>query len=1023
MREHGWRQGWRRSVGGLGAWAGATVLLVAVSVLPAPAAAQCVSPAPTTTLNDVAGYIWDIWGNGQIGNGTGDSYDQGMALRVDGSYFPGTSHSTELGGRQVVVAPATLSGLTVTRKIYVPTTERWARFLEIFANPGGAAVAATVRIETNCGSDGSTVVTGSSSGDTVYTTADRWVTTDDIDSGGDPSLNHNFWGPGAGVMPSLVGNSVFDCAATNGVFAEFNITVPAGGTVILMHFGGQNTNQADSRTNAAAIDLLPAAALAGLSGELAYIVNWGSRRTCDELHAAAPGLASGAYLLDPDGLGGSAPVSVYCDMTTDDGGWTLVASTLGTTLDDEASAYYADLATLSPVAGHAGIWTGLRPVLGPTGDVRFSCRNGSASGPFAVDLVFYNVGWYQELTAGANAATCFEEGDGAGATTPAPPRRDLVAATTRSLGNPWDCAGYLEGEDACGDADDFTVDFDDGGMNCNETDGTDWGEDDATAKCGSSLAAPGSTWFVWVRAPAAPRCGDGLLDFTEACDDGNTVACDGCRADCSDVESGCGDGYLCGAEVCDDGNGIDCDGCRADCSARETGCGDRFVCGAEVCDDGNNLPCDGCRNNCTVIETGCGDGYRCGAEACDDGNADDCDGCRADCSAAETGCGDGFLCGAEVCDDGNAEDCDGCRADCSASETGCGDGFLCGLEACDDGNAEDGDGCRADCSALETGCGDGVSCGAEACDDGNAEDCDGCRADCSAAETGCGDGFLCGAEVCDDGNADDCDGCPSDCSVVETGCGDGVVCGAEACDDGNADDCDGCRADCSAAETGCGDGFLCGAEACDDGNAAAGDGCGAACAVEHGFTCAGEPSVCAGTCGDGLVAADEACDDGNRTPGDGCGAACDGEPGWSCSGEPSVCGPGCGDGAVAAGEDCDDGNTTAGDGCGVSCDVEHGFVCSGAPSACAPVCGDGLVAADEACDDGNAAAGDGCSEVCVVETGYACTGEPSECTRGAGSGGCGCRASGGGPLGGAAALLGLLALLGLAVGRRSGRRG
>ena len=30
-----------------------------------------------------------------------------------------------------------------------------------------------------------------------------------------------------------------------------------------------------------------------------------------------------------------------------------------------------------------------------------------------------------------------------------------------------------------------------------------------------------------------PRCGDGILDAGEACDDGNTAGGDGCAADCS----------------------------------------------------------------------------------------------------------------------------------------------------------------------------------------------------------------------------------------------------------------------------------------------------------------------------------------------------------------------------------------------------------------------------------------------------------------------------------------------------------
>ncbi|RYZ02140.1 MAG: hypothetical protein EOO73_32995 [Myxococcales bacterium] len=47
-----------------------------------------------------------------------------------------------------------------------------------------------------------------------------------------------------------------------------------------------------------------------------------------------------------------------------------------------------------------------------------------------------------------------------------------------------------------------------------------------------------------------------------------------------------------------------------------------------------------------------------------------------------------------------------------------------------------------------------------------------------------------------------------------------------------------------------------------------------------------------GGCGDGTLAAGaepEACDDGNTEEGDGCDAACAVETGWSCDGEPSVC--------------------------------------------------------------------------------------------------------------------------------------
>ncbi len=65
-------------------------------------------------------------------------------------------------------------------------------------------------------------------------------------------------------------------------------------------------------------------------------------------------------------------------------------------------------------------------------------------------------------------------------------------------------------------------------------------------------------------------CGDGAVDTGEACDDGNEVSGDGCRADCQKTEA-CGDGVVDTGEGCDDGpTGLanPADGCDA-CTATE----------------------------------------------------------------------------------------------------------------------------------------------------------------------------------------------------------------------------------------------------------------------------------------------------------------------------------------------------------------------------------------------------------------------------------------------------------------------
>jgi cysteine-rich repeat protein len=78
------------------------------------------------------------------------------------------------------------------------------------------------------------------------------------------------------------------------------------------------------------------------------------------------------------------------------------------------------------------------------------------------------------------------------------------------------------------------------------------------------------SWALRLLVPA--RCGNGIVDPGEQCDDGNGGSGDGCDADCQ--PSACGNGLVGIDEECDDGNSDDDDECTNACRRPEAICDD-----------------------------------------------------------------------------------------------------------------------------------------------------------------------------------------------------------------------------------------------------------------------------------------------------------------------------------------------------------------------------------------------------------------------------------------------------------------
>jgi cysteine-rich repeat protein len=448
---------------------------------------------------------------------------------------------------------------------------------------------------------------------------------------------------------------------------------------------------------------------------------------------------------------------------------------------------------------------------------------------------------------------------------------------------------------------------------------------------------------------APVTCGNGALDSGEECDDGNTVNDDVCsnacvQARCTDgvrnqgetaTDCGgpcsacvvCGDGVVEGTEQCDDGNAVNNDTCSNACVTAT--CSDGVRNQGEMGTDCGG-PCSAC--------VACGDGVVTGTEQCDDGNAVNNDTCSNACVTAT--CSDGLQNQGETGTDCGGP-CVACATVCTVNRLTTTGATASSIEAATTPAAAAIDGSMVtrwssefsdpqwlyvdlgtqrrikrvllrwenaasssyDVQVADSASGPWSTIATDEAANGGTDDITNLNANgryvrmysrsrttqwgnsiwefevygdlsptCGAPVT-CGNGTLDSGEECDDGNTVNDDVCSNAC--VQARCTDGVRNQGETGTD--------CGGPCSACVV-CGDGVVEGTEQCDDGNAVNNDTCSNACVTatcsdgarnqgEAGIDCGGPCSACV-VCGDGVVTGTEQCDDGNAVNNDTCSNAC-----------------------------------------------------------------------------------------------------------------------------------------------------
>ena len=188
-------------------------------------------------------------GMGQLVQGSSNAFDGLNRLMVNGAIFGTATSPTMADGDRTIVTPSTsVAGLSVSRKVTVPTlgVQDFARTVDVFTNPSSSAISVSVQLLGNLGSDATTTVFATSDGDLIVEPTDLWFATDDaIATGGTPAIVHLLHGP-FGLQPNSA--SVID----DNVRWTYKLTVAPGETKRLASFTilGTTRQQAVDSVNA-----------------------------------------------------------------------------------------------------------------------------------------------------------------------------------------------------------------------------------------------------------------------------------------------------------------------------------------------------------------------------------------------------------------------------------------------------------------------------------------------------------------------------------------------------------------------------------------------------------------------------------------------------------------------------------------------------------------------------------------------------------------------------------------------------
>jgi Ca2+-binding RTX toxin-like protein len=229
------------------------------------------------TYTDASGNTWAVDSLGNVNQAkTSASYSNtldssSLNLYINGStsaaYLTWTSASAT-ANTQTVTATNSASGITLTRTTYIG--DGFVRTLEVVKNIGTAPQLVNLQLTDNIYYDSRTVLTATSSGDTLRNSADDWFAVGSTNTS-DANLVHVVSG-GAG-SPSTTSQNY---SAVDQPQSSYNLSLGAGETTVVMHFYALANNAAGAQAIGSSLaGLSKSNYLTGMSStELSSLVNF-----------------------------------------------------------------------------------------------------------------------------------------------------------------------------------------------------------------------------------------------------------------------------------------------------------------------------------------------------------------------------------------------------------------------------------------------------------------------------------------------------------------------------------------------------------------------------------------------------------------------------------------------------------------------------------------------------------------------------------------------------------------------------